>query len=409
MERKLIATILTLAALIAPPALTTATTIATAHRHADARTGASEQVEESPAPPSKQETASPSAQEEAAPFEGVAVFSKGDGGSAYYRIPALATLPDGTLLAFADKRWEALHDLPGHIDVVCRRSTDGGRTWEAPVTVAATDSLGGCGDPAAVVDRRSGEVLCIFTHGNGLWESTPEDHAHIMVARSADGGRTWSVALDITPQLFGAATAHADWISAFASSGAAVQLEDGRLMFALVVRRHAEWYSPLEVYACYSDDGGYTWTLSENAADYDGDESKIAQRADGTLLMSIRNRHKGARKFSTSADGGIHWSAPYYNSDLIEPACNGDMIRYRHGDRSLLLHTIPNDSVDRRNVTLFASDDEGVSWRRVRTVCADASSYSALTVLPDGSVGILTEEAVSDGGFEIRWSSASFY
>lgn len=41
------------------------------------------------------------------------VFNKGDEGSKFYRIPAVVTMPDGDLVAVADKRWDNNGDLPG--------------------------------------------------------------------------------------------------------------------------------------------------------------------------------------------------------------------------------------------------------------------------------------------------------
>lgn len=48
------------------------------------------------------------------------VFQVGENGSKSYRIPAVVTCDDGTLVAVADRRIENSSDLPGKIDVVCR-------------------------------------------------------------------------------------------------------------------------------------------------------------------------------------------------------------------------------------------------------------------------------------------------
>ncbi|WP_303274339.1 sialidase family protein, partial [uncultured Duncaniella sp.] len=69
--------------------------------------------------------------------------------------------------------------------------------------------------------------------------------------------------------------------SAFASSGRATQLANGRLIFPLVVREDGN--PDFKVYAVYTDDLGKTWKVSKNPATTDGDESKIVQLADGTV------------------------------------------------------------------------------------------------------------------------------
>jgi sialidase-1 len=344
-------------------------------------------------------------------YERCLVYDKGDNGSKYYRIPALATAPDGSLLAIADKRWNSLVDLPGNIDVVCRRSTDNGKTWSDAITIAGIGTDEGYGDPAVVVDSKRKQVICIMTHGNGLWQSTRDNHAHIMVSHSKDCGKSWTEPIDITDQLFGSNCtdeSRRDWVTAFATSGSATQLEDGRLMFVLVVKKTDVKWGKLDAYACYSDDGGYSWTVAQNSADTDADESKVVQLNDGKVLMSIRNRRLGARKFSTSTDSGKTWSAPYYQADIIEPACNGDIIRYKYKKRNILLHTIPNDSLYRRNVTIFASFDEGKTWQTKRTLCAGGSAYSSMTMLKDGTIGILTEEDAPDkDGFQLWFTRLS--
>lgn len=353
--------------------------------------------------------AAPAAMLAAAPtcsqdLERTLLFDRGQGGSQYYRIPAIATAPDGTVVVVADQRWESNKDLPGHIDVVCRRSPDGGRTWTDMATVAATDADGGYGDPALAVHRPSGTLVCVMTHGNGLWESTPDNHAHIVVARSTDNGATWTAPADITAMLFdpdSTATAPITAISAFATSGQMLCTRSGRLMFVLVARQAEKLWGPLSCYACYSDDGGITWHAALNAADREGDEAKVAELPDGTLLMSIRNRARLGRRLSLSTDGGLTWSAPTVNPALREPACNGDMIAYRHGGRDMLLHSLPYDSAARRNVTILGSDDNGATWQPLWTVCPTGSAYSSLAVLADGSVGCVSEEDANNGGFRL--------
>lgn len=325
------------------------------------------------------------------------VFDMGDGGSKFFRIPALTVLPDGAVIAVADRRWDSLKDLPARIDVVCRRSDDGGRSWHPTVAIAANDSTGGYGDPAIAVDPLSGDLLCVMTHGNGLWESTPEDHATIMTSRSSDGGYTWSAP---TPMVFN--NELPPMVSSFASSGAMAVTKDGRMMFVLVVRDDIKKWSKLKAFAVWSADGGRTWTIAPHAADLDGDESKIVELSDGRLLMSIRNRRKGEHKFSVSADKGRSWSEPRHCPDIIEPGCNSDIIRSLDG---ALFLSIPNNPEKRRDLTLFTSTDEGESWSPLRILCPAPAAYSSMTFLPDGSLGILSEEGSSDGGWRIWFTN----
>lgn len=342
--------------------------------------------------------------------ESTLLFAPGDDGSRFYRIPALVTAADGSLLAVADKRLETMGDLPNKIDVVARRSTDNGRTWSPAYPIALHRDDYGFGDAALVLDRKTGDLLCIFASGCGMWATTPKAPIDINVARSRDNGVSWSAPERITPQLYGHACKNPvsnTWYGAFAASGRALQLRDGTLLFVLAARTGTK-FPPLANYVCSSDDGGRTWRLLPTPADRNGDEAKLAELTDGRWLMSIRNPKNGCRKYSLSADRGETWSAPQSWKDMSAPPCNGDILRYtdrRDGfARDRLLHSIPLDSVDRRNVSVLMSYDEGLTWPVRKTVWAAPSGYSSLTVLADGTIGLLTEVGDWDNGFRIYFT-----
>lgn len=328
------------------------------------------------------------------------VFEGFDGVSKFYRIPALATLPDGTIVAVADRRLDSNKDLPGRIDVVCRTSQDGGKTWSETYNVAVNDEGGGYGDPALGYHPESGDLVCVMTHGNGLWESVEGDHAFINVTRSSDGGKTWSVPVDITPSLFSQTEGEAPVkaVTAFATSGRILTDSQGDMWFVLITRPELKKWSPLSCYACRSTDGGRTWTALPVTVDTKADESKIVELADGTLMMSIRNAAKGYRKFAFSHDRGATWTEPTVSTTLPDPACNGDVIRMTDGS---LIHSIPDSHNQRTNVSLYRSTDNGTTWAKAVEICPVGSAYSALTPIDDHTIGVLTEEASSRGGFRL--------
>ena len=55
-------------------------------------------------------------------------FAAGTGGSQNFRIPAMVTLADGTIVAAADARWDTIADAGG-LDTIVSRSSDNGTTW----------------------------------------------------------------------------------------------------------------------------------------------------------------------------------------------------------------------------------------------------------------------------------------
>src|SRR3954466_7916176 len=95
----------------------------------------------------------------------VEVFRAGESEYHTYRIPALIVSAKGTLLAFCEGRRGSSSDS-GDIDVLLRRSFDGGKTWSAGQTVAdmGADTVG---NPAPVVDRKTGAILLLLTSNPG--------------------------------------------------------------------------------------------------------------------------------------------------------------------------------------------------------------------------------------------------
>src|SRR5262249_31475851 len=102
---------------------------------------------------------------DAAPVEQQAVFTAGEGGYHSYRIPALVVTAKGTLLAFCEGRKKGRGDS-GDIDLLLRRSTDGGRTW-GKAQVVWDDGDNTCGNPCPVVDGKTGTVWLLMTHNLG--------------------------------------------------------------------------------------------------------------------------------------------------------------------------------------------------------------------------------------------------
>jgi sialidase-1 len=332
-----------------------------------------------------------------ATFFEVQLYAPGDYGSANWRIPAILCLDDGSLLAVCDKRKYNESDLPEDIDIVARRSTDGGHTWSEPVTIAeGTGRKQGYGD-AALVQCENGDVVCAFVGGNGLFASTEGDPQRSYICRSSDRGQTWSQPEDITALLWGSqanSSFRRDYRSSFFGSGNGLRLtrgsHKGRIMFAAAMCRATG--NTLDNFVVFSDDNGMTWDVSYRAYK-GGDEAKLMELTDGRLLISVRQ--SGARGYNISSDGGIHWGQQSNWDELTANACNGDMLRVMATDQgdsiNLLLHSLPN-SMQRENVSLFASRDEGESWQHIQTLFEGPSVYSSLTLMPNRCVGVLLEK-----------------
>jgi len=91
-------------------------------------------------------------------------------GYACFRIPAVVKTVEGTLLAFAEGRVNHCGDA-GDIDIVLKRSTDGGRTW-GPLQVVNEGAGDTHGNPAPIVDRGTGRIVLAETYNPGRADGT---------------------------------------------------------------------------------------------------------------------------------------------------------------------------------------------------------------------------------------------
>ena len=324
------------------------------------------------------------------------LLQPGDYNSANYRIPAVITAKDGSIVAVTDKRKFNEGDLPEDIDIVCNRSIDGGHTWSEPYTIALGTGVNhGFGDCALAWSNDENGLIAGFVGGPGLWYSTPSNPIRTYIAKSYDNGQTWTEPEDITRFIFGDDCIYEEqrtWRASFFGSGNGLRTSTGRIIFVAAIRETTA--QSLNNHAVYSDDNGLTWHVSGRAST-SGDEAKVTELADGRILMSIR--HGGNRWYNISEDGGETWqptTSTWY--DITAPACNGDMIRFtsenQGHDRNRLLHSVPYGN-SRTDVTVYVSYDEGETWPVRKCIVPYSSAYSSLCILPDGTIGLYVEEA----------------
>ena len=163
--------------------------------------------------------------------DSIDLFESGTEGYHAFRIPALTTTPTGTVLAFCEGRKNGRGDS-GDIDLVLRRSDDGGQTF-APMQVVWDDGPHTCGNPCPVVDRRTGAIALLSTHNLGhdvehqIIDQISEGTRTVWLTRSEDEGRTWSAPAEIT-----ATTKEPNWTWYATGPGAGIQLHSGRLVIS---------------------------------------------------------------------------------------------------------------------------------------------------------------------------------
>ena len=122
-------------------------------------------------------------------------FVSGADGYHTYRIPALLVTSKGTLLAFCEGRKGGRSDT-GDIDLLVKRSADGGRTWSRQ-QIVWDDGANTCGNPCPVVDRTTGAIWLPMTWNPAHAE--PGQRRGMTVRMSEDEGKTWPVSRVLWP------------------------------------------------------------------------------------------------------------------------------------------------------------------------------------------------------------------
>ena len=346
-------------------------------------------------------------------FESTNLWNAGVGGYQTYRIPGIITTKRGTILAYTSAR-KSPKDW-ADIDIVMRRSTDGGVTWE-PSRIFVGEGRGVTDNPVAIPDAQTGAIHFLFQR----------DYAHCFYMRSDDDGLTFSKPVDIT-SVFEEFRREYDWHVIAPSVGHALQLRSGRLLVPLWMslgapsEPNSREHRPSEVATIYSDDHGKTWKrgaiIAKTTEEYPNPgEAMAVELSDGRVMINIRNESKGHRRLiSISPDGISDWTEPRFAEQLFEPVCAASVIAVKRSssdDKPLLLFSnpdsenIPGEIENRRrarqNLTVQSSKDDGTSWQTKKVIDPGVAGYSDLSQGADGTIYLIYENGAVDGSDTIN-------
>ena len=334
---------------------------------------------------------------QAASLPQVDVYRAGERGYHTYRIPALIATRKGTLLAFCEGRRNSAADS-GNIDLLLRRSFDGGRTWGPVQTVvdAGTDTAG---NPTPVMERKTGNIFLLLTRnpGNVTERQTGEFDRTVWITRSTDDGATWAPPKDITPGV-----KQKGWTWYATGPGNGIQLKSGRLV---VPCDHNTGPTERFSHIIYSDDRGETWKIG-GIAEPMTNESAVVELPGGELVLNMRSYHgKNRRAVERSRDGGLTWGPLELDEALVEPVCQASMIALG----KLVLFSNPA-ATTRTRMTVRMSADGAHTWKAPRLLWEGPAAYSSLAELKNGRIGILYElgtaqpyERITFTGFDKGW------
>lgn len=316
--------------------------------------------------------------------------------------PDLATDGQGNVVAV----WLSNDPLGGTIgtdlDVLVARSNDGGATWSPPAPLNSNASS----------DSASDRNPAIATDGNGTWIAvweTPADTGgtgtdqDIFMARSTDNGQTWST---MSPVNTDATTDNeSDFDPAIAADGAGNWV--------------VTWTTdPFDTITAASTNGGASWNAPVLLAASAGDDFEPTVATDGAGLWVVAwasNHDSGGIgndddiMFCRSTNVGASWTSPAPlnvtagSDDPEEDDFRPSLATDRNGNWICAWHregAVASTWGDDSDVIVARSADNANSWSPIQAVSINPTTDSA----EDSFVAASTDGA---GNWLVAWASGT--
>lgn len=337
----------------------------------------------------------------AADFETGAV--KRSDGARFHRntIPQVARLSNGQLFSV----WAAMPKEGGPGHVFGAFSTDAGRTWSNP-RLLIEDPAKLDADPNILVDGK--RVLVFSTRVN---QPNRIDKSWTMMIRSEDDGQTWSKPVEIViPRQYIAGKQH---------NG--IRLRDGTYLVGIAwdkwpemgMAARTEGEMDLTAGVLHSKDA-VRWTLHGAVHTFVEKltpggtnglcEPSLVELASGEVLMILRSGDSFHYE-SRSRDGGLTWSAPVRSS---LPGHNTPTALGRVEQHPTEIIAVWNNSpLTRYPLSTAISADGGRTWSAPKIIAKTEGmqvSYPGITQAADGTFVAVWQQALPDGGRDVRWA-----
>lgn len=323
------------------------------------------------------------------------VFKRGEAGYNCFRIPSIVQCQNGHLLAFAEGRQNSCVDN-GDVDIVMKRSEDGGKSW-TELSVVWADSTNTCTYPAPIVEQSTGKIilLSIWNHGEDdfkqFFDGTGKGSRLIFQQESYDNGKTWSEPKEITTSV-----KKDNWTYYGLGYTSFTQLQHGPHAGRLVQPAHhsKDGADTSYVHLLYSDDLGENWKIGGICKKSGVNETEIVERADGSLLLIMRHDkiYERQRRAAYSMDGGQDIDFDHLINGLDGFICQTSLVAVPQKDKEhYLLQSSPANFYAREQLMLRLSKDGGTHWEDVESIYKGYAAYSDLIHLPDGKIGCLFE------------------
>ncbi len=321
-----------------------------------------------------------------------------------FRIPTLIK-SNKALIAFAEGRKNSTSDF-GDIDLVYRRSLDGGRTWEALNILYDLDTLA-VQNPVPIFVASENKIVLLFNttslseHDILNKDYREEEERKTYLTASFDDGLTWETPKEITRSV-----KRKTWRWYALGPVHGIELKypknKGRLLapVAISIEKGSAAYCMALV---YSDDQGKNWQIG--AVDttltdaVQSNETTIVELVDGRIYVNTRDQEGGSklknRGETYSLDGGLTFSAPISESNKFpSPIIQAALLRWsteKQSGQDRILFTTPSNPEKRLDLIVMESVDESENWSTLFKVHRGHSAYSDMVKLDDNTLGVIYE------------------
>lgn len=356
-----------------------------------------------------------------------------------YRIPAIATAPNGTIFAISDNRPCGSDIGYGEVDIKCRISNDNGESWGEEFFVADGDGGSanvmktGYGDAAIVADREQNKLLVMMVCGrtvcwNGRWhpDSTATSPNINRVARvyatynETSGEWEWTEPVEVTNSIYelflnnGTPTVSSMFIgSGRICQSRTIKIGDYYRLYCSI------WTRDNGNRVIYSDDFGGSWhilgTVNDRPAS-GGDEPKCEELPDGSVLLSSRKgggRYFNVFTYSDIEKGTGSWGTVVSSNNVTNGlsfggnSTNGEVFIFKAKEKNsgdikhIILQSVPTGSGRSdvsiyykvlENETKYTPTTISQNWTLAKHVSTRGSAYSTITLQKDGRIGFFYEE-----------------
>lgn len=328
-------------------------------------------------------------------------FYAGLNGYHAFRIPTVIKTKK-TLIAFAEGRKNSTSDF-GDIDLVYRRSTDYGKTWDPLRILYDTDTMA-VQNPVPIYVSQADKIVLLFNtttlseHDILHEDYAPEDERKAYLTSSTDGGKTWKTPENITRDV-----KRRNWRWHALGPVHGIELKHGKHKGRLVAPVAISIEKGNTAYCMaliYSDDLGAHWKIGavdENLSDkVRANETTIVELSTGRIYVNTRDHtggsHEKNRGETYSLDSGLTFIEPIVESDKFpSPIVQSALLGWDSDQGRILFFSTPSTLNKRENLVIMRSTDESKSWHPLFRVHSGFSAYSDMVRLNDTTLGVIYE------------------